>query len=306
MMMLRVCFQFSYLNGYGAYNCEWCPALVHRRWFSCVIGFRFLYTLLPPREVYFVANSVSCIFFSKSFLHTLTWLFQVDWQHAALSPIVTRTDIRKSLRQRLLVSLHFLTTCYWLLTSLNLQSSPRDRWIRAFGVLSFHAVFDTCRAILPGNAWSHDHVYISVKIFVPKVYLAQGLGVGLGSGITYIPSISILSHYFRRRRALALGIVASVSYTSNKLIHHIAYRIYNQGAATGGAIHPIMLNKLFHSSVGYHNGVRASAGLIAGILIISNLLMKTRPPPTPKEERNTLEDFRVFVRDPPYVITALG
>ena len=43
-----------------------------------------------------------------------------------------------------------------------------------------------------------------------KLFLSQGLGIGMAVGIIYIPSLGILSHYFQRHRALALGIAASV------------------------------------------------------------------------------------------------
>ena len=39
---------------------------------------------------------------------------------------------------------------------------------------------------------------------------SQGLGIGIAVGIMYIPGLAILSHYFQRRRALALGIATSV------------------------------------------------------------------------------------------------
>jgi len=39
--------------------------------------------------------------------------------------------------------------------------------------------------------------------------LSQGLGMGLGMGLMAVPSISIISHYFHKRRALASGIVFS-------------------------------------------------------------------------------------------------
>ncbi|KAJ7844683.1 MFS general substrate transporter [Mycena leptocephala] len=44
-----------------------------------------------------------------------------------------------------------------------------------------------------------------------QIFLAQGLGTGLGSGAMYVPSIAVISHYFRKRRALAMAIVASGS-----------------------------------------------------------------------------------------------
>ena len=43
-----------------------------------------------------------------------------------------------------------------------------------------------------------------------KLFLSQGLGTGIAVGIMYIPALGLLSHYFQRRRALALGIATSV------------------------------------------------------------------------------------------------
>jgi hypothetical protein len=67
-----------------------------------------------------------------------------------------------------------------------------------------------------------------------------------------------------------------------------------------------MLNRLFHGSVGFHNGVRASAGFLLGLLTIATVLMKPRLPPNPRKEGNTFQDFRAFLSDPPYVITLIG
>ncbi|KAG5653183.1 hypothetical protein H0H81_001900 [Sphagnurus paluster] len=116
---------------------------------------------------------------------------------------------------------------------------------------------------------------------------AQGLGIGSAVGITYVPGVSLLSHYFHRRRALAMGIAVS-------------------GSGLGGAVHSIILNKLFHGPVGFHNGVRASAGMVGGLLIIAILLMKPRLPPISRKHGSTLQDLRKFLRDPPYVIMVFG
>ena len=40
-----------------------------------------------------------------------------------------------------------------------------------------------------------------------QTFLSQGLGIGLGMGIIFLPSLSIASHYFRARRSLAMGVV---------------------------------------------------------------------------------------------------
>jgi len=40
-------------------------------------------------------------------------------------------------------------------------------------------------------------------------FLAQGVGMGFAMGMMFMPALGIPSHYFKRRRALAMGIVLS-------------------------------------------------------------------------------------------------
>jgi len=110
------------------------------------------------------------------------------------------------------------------------------------------------------------------------------LGGGLAVGLMYTPSIAIVSHYFKRHRPLAMGIVVS-------------------GTALGAVIHPIMLNKLFYSSLGFSNTVRVAAALNTVLLLIGNLLMKTRLPP---DGRQKAIPFKTFTRDIPYLFQLLG
>lgn len=44
-----------------------------------------------------------------------------------------------------------------------------------------------------------------------QILLAQGVCMGLGMGLIYIPCVAVLASYFRRRRALALGFAAAGS-----------------------------------------------------------------------------------------------
>ncbi|KAK0460609.1 major facilitator superfamily domain-containing protein [Desarmillaria tabescens] len=120
-----------------------------------------------------------------------------------------------------------------------------------------------------------------------QVFLAQGIGAGLAIGIMYIPGIAVVSHYFQRRRTFAMGIATS-------------------GSGLGGAVQPIMLNRLFYGRVGFHNGVRISAAFNAGVLIIALLLMRTRLPPTPRKDGSTLLHMRAFFREGPYIATVVG
>ena len=57
-------------------------------------------------------------------------------------------------------------------------------------------------------------------------WLAQGLGMGLATGILYQPALAIVSQHFERRRSLAMGCVMA-------------------GASIGGVLFPIIANNLF-------------------------------------------------------------
>jgi MFS family permease len=46
--------------------------------------------------------------------------------------------------------------------------------------------------------------------------------MGLGLGLMFIPAVSVVAHHFRKRRAMAMGIVVS-------------------GSSCGGIVFPIML-----------------------------------------------------------------
>ena len=44
-----------------------------------------------------------------------------------------------------------------------------------------------------------------------QILLAQGICMGIGMGLIYIPCVAVLASYFRQRRALALGLAAAGS-----------------------------------------------------------------------------------------------
>lgn len=52
-----------------------------------------------------------------------------------------------------------------------------------------------------------------------QILLAQGVCVGVGNGLVFVPSMTVLSTYFDQNRAFAIGVAAS-------------------GAATGGLVYP--------------------------------------------------------------------
>jgi len=102
-------------------------------------------------------------------------------------------------------------------------------------------------------------------------------------GLIFLPALSVSSQYFRRRRSYAMGVVFA-------------------GSSIGGVIFPIMLNRLFYDSTGYKWGMRAAAFLVLGLLIIANLIMKTRLP----SRKDRPMHIRKMLTDVPYLLCAAG
>ncbi|KDR69925.1 hypothetical protein GALMADRAFT_76714 [Galerina marginata CBS 339.88] len=123
---------------------------------------------------------------------------------------------------------------------------------------------------------SHENSYY-------QVFLTNGVGLGVASGISYTASFAITGHYFIKKRALVVGIVSS-------------------GSALGAIIHPIMLNRLINGSVGFHNGVRISAAMNVFLLAVASCLMRTRLPPKEKQTFPILQ----WVREPAYLALLVG
>ncbi|KAL7423460.1 hypothetical protein Q5752_001040 [Cryptotrichosporon argae] len=104
-----------------------------------------------------------------------------------------------------------------------------------------------------------------------QTMLAQGIGCGIGIGILFLPALSILSQFFMRRRAFAMGIAVT-------------------GSSIGGICLPIMLNNLI-TRHGFEKAVQYTGYLLIGVLALACALMHPRlganahkqPPPSPKE-----------------------
>ncbi|KAI0827057.1 major facilitator superfamily domain-containing protein [Trametes gibbosa] len=124
-----------------------------------------------------------------------------------------------------------------------------------------------------------------------QIFLSQGVGIGLGSGLIFVPALSVQAHHWKRRRALAMGIVLSGLCTS-----------------CGGVVYPIMLNKLFINGVGFAWGVRAAAFLTLGLLVIANFAMSTRTKSVAKPKGGSDEKpvFGAILHDYPYWIASAG
>ncbi|KAI9830253.1 MAG: hypothetical protein M1819_005780 [Sarea resinae] len=101
---------------------------------------------------------------------------------------------------------------------------------------------------------------ISTKYY--QFILAQGLCSPIGASAIFYPAMSCVSTWFFKNRALAFGIMAS-------------------GSSLGGVIFPIMVEHLQYE-VGFGWTMRICAFMILGMLVIANLTVKSRLPPSPK------------------------
>jgi MFS family permease len=106
-------------------------------------------------------------------------------------------------------------------------------------------------------------------------------------GLTYGPSMAVLSQHFSKRRTLVMTLVAS-------------------GTPLGAIIHPIMLNHLLNGAVGFVGGVRASAGFVTALLLIACLSMRTRAPSTPTTSASYSAVARKCYREVPFILMTSG
>lgn len=99
------------------------------------------------------------------------------------------------------------------------------------------------------------------------------------------PAVAVLGHWFRRRRALAIGLTTG-------------------GSASGGVIFPIILQRLI-PTVGFGWAVRIIAFIIMGCLTISCLTIRTRLPLSGHISLRTAIDLGGW-KDPRYVLATVG
>jgi MFS transporter, MCT family, solute carrier family 16 (monocarboxylic acid transporters), member 10 len=92
--------------------------------------------------------------------------------------------------------------------------------------------------------------------------------MGIGVGLLFLPALTVLGHHFRRHRALAMGIAST-------------------GASMGGIIFPIMLNRL-QPLLGFQKTVRISAGIAGVLLLVANVLMRTKSMVKSKETQGNI------------------
>lgn len=85
------------------------------------------------------------------------------------------------------------------------------------------------------------------------IFLSQGICVGLGFGLLYVPTVALVSQRFSENRAVALGVATS-------------------GAPTGGIIYTVIFNQLI-SRVGFGWTVRIMGFVMLFLFVMAALLL---------------------------------
>ncbi|KAI8964632.1 MFS general substrate transporter [Daldinia sp. FL1419] len=116
-----------------------------------------------------------------------------------------------------------------------------------------------------------------------QVLLAQGVAVGIGCGLLFLPSAAILSQYFARRRALALGLQSA-------------------GSPVGGIVFSILFSRL-QPRIGFGWATRVVAFILLGLLVVPLVFM--RPRVAPSRHKRAFFD-RNAVRDVPFISFAVS
>ncbi|KAK7735566.1 hypothetical protein SLS53_007479 [Cytospora paraplurivora] len=110
-----------------------------------------------------------------------------------------------------------------------------------------------------------------------QFFLAQAVLGGIALGFLFNNALAIINHYFNKRAGLATGVVMA-------------------GAAVGGVIFPVALNKLLNDDgLSFGWSVRVCALIILVLLIFANLTIKPRLPPVKQKMDYSLMKRPVFI-----------
>ena len=115
-----------------------------------------------------------------------------------------------------------------------------------------------------------------------QLFLAQGICQGLGDGLMFCPTISLVATYFSTKRSLAISCAAS-------------------GAATGGVVFPIIAQQLL-PKIGFGWTVRVMGFVILANLAIIMVLARPRIPP---RTTGPIIEWAAF-KELPYVLFTIG
>ncbi|KAF7589452.1 hypothetical protein BBP40_004289 [Aspergillus hancockii] len=116
-----------------------------------------------------------------------------------------------------------------------------------------------------------------------QLFLAQGLCIGIGQGLMWLPSVTVISTYFVKKRVLAVTTAAT-------------------GTSTGGMIFPAIIQHLTPRIGVVPWAVGCMGFVVLFMVIIINLLLRTRLPP---RRSGPLIEWAAFI-DVSYMLFTFG
>lgn len=117
-----------------------------------------------------------------------------------------------------------------------------------------------------------------------SIFLSQSVVSSIGSSAVFNSCINCLSTWFRRKSAMAYGIMVS-------------------GSSFGGVVLPILMNYLI-PKYGFPWAIRIVAFMFLGLLVITNLTVKSRLPPRPRPF--VFMEYFHSLREPRMALTVVG
>ena len=117
-----------------------------------------------------------------------------------------------------------------------------------------------------GMLFAVANILASFSQHLWQFILTQGVLLGFGTCLTYIPAVTVAPGWFKERRGLAMGIVLS-------------------GTGVGGALWAPVL-RILNSSIGFRNTLRLTGGLSFMLIVASGWVLKWHPE---TEARNRAE-----------------
>ncbi|SPN98677.1 related to monocarboxylate transporter [Cephalotrichum gorgonifer] len=115
-----------------------------------------------------------------------------------------------------------------------------------------------------------------------QLFLAQGICKGLGDGLVFCPTVSLVATYFSKKRSLAMAVTAS-------------------GAATGGIIFPLIAQQLL-PKVGFGWTVRTMGFVILFNTAVVMSIARVRLPP---RRTGPIVEWEAF-KEPSYTLFCFG
>ncbi|KAI9706209.1 MAG: hypothetical protein M1820_004970 [Bogoriella megaspora] len=130
---------------------------------------------------------------------------------------------------------------------------------------------------------------LSTKYY--QILLSQGVCIGIGNGLTYVPAVSIVSNSFTAKRPVATGLAAS-------------------GSAVGSTLLPILFRQLL-PIIGFPWVNRIFAFFIFGISLLALVVLKpTTSSPSHTTDASTQQQHPLFdirvLKEPAYLLLCAG